>query len=407
MRVLHLSYSDFEGAGGAGISVHRIHTGLRKAGIDSKILCRLKTLKSDDSRQIPRSILEFLLKKVTTPLGLNELEGVGSFAISRHELFKTADILHLHAIHSGFFNYFALPSLTKRKATVWTPPDIWPLTGHCTYNYDCARWKTGCGRCPYPDHYPPIQRDATAFEWRFKKWVYARSKIHFVVLSQYFYDMAKQSMLSHFPIHRIPRGVDTEAFKPLNRSHCRSVLGIPQDKRVLMFGAVNAKLSNKGGDLLLRALRALPGSLKKDLVILTIGYHGASTFEDLEIPAYHLGYIANDAIKAIAYSAADLYVHPTRYESFSNVSIESMGCGVPVVSFAVTAVPEVVRHGVTGYTAKPEDAEDLAHGIEELLRDEPALQAMRERCRQMVVNEYSEELQTQRYIELYKKILSN
>ena len=76
------------------------------------------------------------------------------------------------------------------------------------------------------------------------------------------------------------------------------------------------------------------------------------------------------------------------------------------MSFAVTAIPEVVRHGVTGYAAKPEDAEDLARGIEELLRDETALQAMRQRCRQMVVNEYSEELQTQRYIELYKKVLS-
>jgi len=407
LKVLHINYTDHEGAGGAGVSAYRLHRGLRKAGIDSKILCRLKTLKTDDSEQIRKRVLEYLIRPVAERLGLNELEGVASFSVHRNRLFKEADLVNVHCIHSGYFNYLALPKITRLKPTVWTPHDVWPLTGNCSLWLDCMRWKTGCGRCPYPENYPPMRRDGSAIGWRLKNWAYSRSRLRVVVQSKWFLEMTRQSMLGRFPIHQIPWGVDTEVFEPLNQEYCRSVLGIPHDKKVLMFGAVNSKLSNKGGDLLMKALEILPASLKKDLVLLTMGHRTEQAFERLQISMVHTGYISNDRFKAIVYAAADLYVLPTRFETFSNVCIESMGCGTPVVSFDIGPVPELVRHGQTGYAAKFGSAEDLARGIEELLRDESALQAMRKRCRDMVVNEYSEKLQTARYVELYKKVLSS
>lgn len=407
MKVLHINYTDHEGAGGAGVSTYRLHMGLRKAGVDSKILSRLKTLKSDDSEQIKKRVLEYLIRPVSSRLGFNDLEGVASFSVHRNRLFKEADIVNIHCIHSGYFNYLALPKITRLKPTVWSPHDVWPLTGNCALWLDCMRWKTGCGHCPHPDSYPPMRRDGSAVGWRLKNWAYSRSNLHFIVTSRWFVEVTQQSMLKRFPIHQVPWGVDTEVFKPLDQRHCRSVLGIPQDKKVLMFGAVNSKLSNKGGDLLIKALEILPVSLKKDLVLLTMGHRTEQVFERLKIPMVHAGYVSNDHFKAIVYSAADLYLLPTRFETFSIVCIESMGCGTPVVSFDIGPVPELVRHGRTGYAAMFESAEDLAHGTEELLRDETAFQAMRKRCRDMVVNEYNEELQTKRYIEVYKKVLSS
>ena len=47
---------------------------------------------------------------------------------------------------------------------------MWSFTGHCAYSYDCERWKTGCGSCPYPDIYPAIRRDTTEWEWKLKNW---------------------------------------------------------------------------------------------------------------------------------------------------------------------------------------------------------------------------------------------
>ncbi len=404
MKVLHVSYSDHEGAGGAGVAMYRLHRGLIKAGVDSRILSRMKSLKSDESTTIPRSVTELSLRKITTALGLNGLEGVGSFGIKRRPRYRDADILNLHCIHSGYFNYLALPSLTKDKPTVWSHHDLWAITGHCSYSYDCTRWKTGCGKCPYPDHYPPIQRDATALEWKLKNWAYQHSKLHVVVASQWFFDRMKESILQRFPIHRIPWGLDTAVFKPINKEQCRFVLGIPQNKKVLMFGAVNANLHNKGGDLLIKAIEKLPESLKKNLVFLTIGHRGGDVFAKVGVPSIHLGYVLQDTFKAVAYSAADLYVLPTRAETFSLIVIESMACGVPVVSFAVGPIPELVKNGQTGYVAQPENPDDLAKGIAQLLEDNALRESLGAKCRAVVEREYTVELQIKRYLDLYRSI---
>ena len=83
-------------------------------------------------------------------------------------------------------------------------------------------------------------------------------------------------MLGDLPIHHIPNGVDTDVYRPLDRGHCRSLLGIPVGKRVLLFSAMRMNVSSldgsrKGGDLLVKALRSLPDSLKAETVLLLLG----------------------------------------------------------------------------------------------------------------------------------------
>ena len=204
LKIVQVGFSDRDGAGGAGIALYRLHRCLIESGHQSNILSRMKSLRTDESESIPRSVTELFLRKITVPLGLNGLEGVGSFSIRKHRFYKEADILHLHGIHSGYFNYMALPRLTQGKPTVWSQHDIWGITGHCTFSYDCQRWKTGCGHCPYPNHYPAIKRDATAIEWKLKKRTYGRSKIHIVVPSKWFLGLLKDSLFSVFQTHHIP-----------------------------------------------------------------------------------------------------------------------------------------------------------------------------------------------------------
>ena len=91
--------------------------------------------------------------------------------------------------------------------------------------------------------------------------------------------LAKQSMLGALPIHHIPYGVDTDVYQPLDRGHCRSLLGIPVAKRVLLFSAMRMNVSSfegfrKGGDLLVKALQSLPASLKAETVLLLLGDGG-------------------------------------------------------------------------------------------------------------------------------------
>jgi glycosyltransferase involved in cell wall biosynthesis len=214
-------------------------------------------------------------------------------------------------------------------------------------------------------------------------------------------------MLNRFPIHHIPNGIDTEAYQPLDPKQCRSLLGIPTDKKVLMFGAENLNNARKGGDLLLKALQSLPESLKAETVLLTLGNGGEAILEAVGMPNLNLGYVSSDRLKAIAYSAADLFIFPTRADNLPLVLQESMACGTPMVSFKVGGVLDLVRPGVTGYLAQPEDPQDFSSGIMQLLEDKHLRESMRQTCRAIALEEYPVELQAQRYIQLYRQVLQN
>ena len=414
MRALLVQMGDY-GRGGGSIAMYRLHRGLRAAGVDSKILCKYKKLESSESVTIPHSFLSARLEprlgQLTSLFGFNDIHCLSTFKIQGLRAYREADLLDFHGIHSGFFNYLALPSLTAHKPAIFTLHDMWPLTGHCMYSYDCERWKIGCGQCPYPDSYPPVRRDNTRLEWKLKRWVYKRSHITITTPSAWLAALAKHSMLGDLPIHHIPMGVDTDVYQPLDRGHCRSLLGIPVDKRVLLFAAMRMNVSSfegfrKGGDLLIKALQGLPEALKAKTVLLLFGEGGEAIAEAAGIQAINLGYVSSDRLKAIAYCAADLFVLPTRADILGIVFLESMACGTPLVSFRVGGVSEVVRPGITGYLAEPEDARDLCNGIVQLLEDEALRQAMSQQCRAIALQEYPLELYVQRYMALYRQVLA-
>ena len=407
IKVLHLWKSDSARVGGGGAAaMYRLHTTLRKAGIESKILCEYKTTHSPHVTVIQRwSRIEWLIKLLTSRLGLNDIHRISSFLIKRLEAYLEADILNFHGIHSSFISYLALPSLTESKPSVFTLHDMWCLTGHCAISYDCNRWKIGCGNCPYPDAYPPVLRDATHVEWNLKDRVYNHSNLTIVTPSKWLTKQAKQSMLNRFPIYLIPEGVDIETYKPLDPVHCRSLLGIPQSKKVLMFAAVTLTQFNKGGDLLLEAIERLSPSLKGEIVLLLIGSKGEEIAEAAGIRSINLGYVSDDRLKSIAYSAADLFVLPTRAEAFGLVALESMACGTPVVSFRVGGIPDFVRSGISGYLAEPENAKDLSNGIIQLLEDDHLRYSMGNMSREIAQKEFNSELETKRYIDLYHQLL--
>ena len=177
-----------------------------------------------------------------------------------------------------------------------------------------------------------------------------------------------------------------------------------------MFAAVQLNDFRKGGDLLLKALQSLPKSLKTETVLLLIGKAGEMAemiTETTGMQVFNLGYISDDRCKAICYSAADLFLFPTRAEAFGNVALESIACGTPVVSFKIGGVPDQVRPGITGYLATPEDTEDFCKGIIQLLEDESLRNYMSQQCRAIALQEFRLEICAQRHIELYSKLLKN
>jgi glycosyltransferase involved in cell wall biosynthesis len=371
------------------------------------MLVEIKKTKSNHIEQIIRKRnLENLISRIPYYFGLSYIGHFSTFKIPEYSFYQQSDILNLHNLHGDYFNYLALPKLTKEKPAVWTLHDMWSFTGHCAYSYDCKKWQSGCGNCPYLDVVPVIPRDNTAVEWRLKNWIYQCSNIAIVTLSNWLTELTKKSMLSHLSIHHIPNGINTQSYQPLDPLECRSILGIPTNKKVLMFVAFALNDPRKGGDLLVKSLQNLPDSLKKEIVLLTLGEGGESLSEVVNIPVISLGYVSGDRLKSIAYSAADLFVFPTRADNLPLVLQESMACGTPMISFAVGGVPDLVRPGITGELAPPENIQAFAEKIIELLEDDNKRNKLSKNCRHIAETEYSIELQAQRYIELYRQILS-
>lgn len=405
LKVLHINQSDI--AGGAAIAGYRLHQGLLAQGIDSRLLVGKPQTKSNRVARIPRKLaIEGKIASITQPLGLNYLQYVGSFDIPKHEFYQQADILNFHNLHSGTFNYLALSYLTRDKPAVFTLHDMWSFTGHCAYSYDCNRWQIGCGKCPYPKNYPAVSRDNTYLEWHLKNWIYNHSQLTIVVPSQWLVQQARQSLLNRFTIHHIPYGIDIEIYHPKNREQCRSFLDISANKKVLMFVAESLSDSRKGGTFLRQAIGNLPESLKAETILLTIGHGGEGIAGEVGMETVDLGYLSNDRLKTMAYSAADLFILPTRADNLPLVLQESMACGTPMVSFKVGGVPDLVRPGITGYLAEPENDRDLCQGIIQLLEERNLRERMGENCRKIAIEEYSLELQAKRYLELYRQLLS-
>ena len=377
IKVMQVHLADGHKGGGGGIAMLRLHLGLLEAGVDSHILCRTKTRNSPDVTQIKRwPRIEYRLKRVTRSLGLHDIHLISSFRVKRERAYQNADVIDFQGIHTETLSYLALPSLTKHKPGIFTMHDMWALTGHCTYSYDCERWQIGCGKCPYLETHPAIERDNTQIEWQMKRWAYLHSNLVFCAPSTWLVGLAKQSMVSQFPIYHIPYGVDTQSYRPMDRQECRAELGIlahsahsraPRTHKVLMFAALKLDNYRKGGDLLVEALQGLPASLKAETTLLTIGQGSEAIGEAVGMQTCHLGYVEEERRKAVAYNAADLFLCPTRADNLPLVLLESMACGTPMVSFAVGGVPDLVRPAVTGFLAEPESAADFRSGIVQLL----------------------------------------
>ncbi len=395
-------------AGGAVIAANRLFHGLQLQGVNTKMLVGQSSFENENVNELPHNFTgEKIVSRLTMPLGLNYVHYYSSFKIPKHNFFKQADILNFHSLHGAYFNYLALPKLTKHKPAVYTLHDVWSFTGHCAFNFDCGRWKTGCGKCPYPNNYPAIKRDSTRLEWKLKKRTYERSQLTIVTPSNWLSALAKQSMLGEFNIHTIPYGLDTNVFEPLDPHYCRKILGVPEGKKVLLFGAMGLDDHRKGGDLLVKALNKMPKSLKESLVLLTLGQADELYKNSIDIQTLNLGYVSGDRMKAIAFSAADIFIFPTRNDNLPCIIQESLACGTPVVSFDINGVPDLVRPGITGYLAEPENADSFLEKIMQLLEEDKIREEMKKKCREVAVNEYRLDIQAQRYKDLFSTLLNS
>ena len=412
MNIVHIGSHD--NTGGAARAAFRLHTGLKSAGCQSSMVVGWKRETGDEIDSVVpvgsmrQKISSRLFIKIDKLLSLQHLYSPWSRTFLRHPFVRSADVINLHNLNGGYISHRILPRLGQIAPIVWTFHGMWGMTGHCSFAYDCQRWKTGCGRCPDLSDDPALTFDTTALLWRIKRRVYESTQMTVVTPSKWLSGLASESpLVGQFDIHTIPNGLDLDTFKPVPQSAARRTLGLPEDAKVIMFAAHQLFDRRKGGAYLLDALRQLGQSGQEKIWLLTVGSGTLDPErETIPFPVQNLGHISSDHILAACYSAADVLVAPSLAESFGQVFSESMACGTPCVAFDTTAVSEVVRHMETGYLAPLGDADGLAQGIQLLLENDELRARMAAKCRRVAEDEYSITLQTRRYMEVYEEVAS-
>lgn len=403
LSVLHLStYDNF---GGSAKSARKIHQGLRRLGVDSKMLVHKKTTSDPDVDLIAKGawkLGDLTVGGGLDRLGLHYLLYPSSFALLNHPWYRNADIVQLYNTHSGYFSHSVLPRIGKSKTLIWRLSDMWPVTGHCAYSGPCEKWKTGCSQCPDLATYPPVPRDTTKLLWNWKRLLYARTPMHIVAPSRWIKEVAEESPLfSRYGKTLIPNGIETGIYRALPKDHCRSILGLPQGKKTVLFLANGLDDPKKGGSFFIRAMNRLWENGFRDLQVMAVGQNSSGWGKDLQHPVWRHDLVGDDELLAIIYNCADIYVHGAHRENFPNTILEAMACGVPAVAFDSGGVRELIRHRETGYLAASSDAEDLSRGIQWLLEEEDLARKISERCLAAIQMDFTVEKQAGNFIELY------
>jgi glycosyltransferase involved in cell wall biosynthesis len=115
---------------------------------------------------------------------------------------------------------------------------------------------------------------------------------------------------------------------------------------------------------------------------------------------------AADADLHAWYEAASLFVHPTRYEGSSLVTLEAMAHRRPIVATRAGGLPDKVRPGENGWLVEPNDVDGLARAIDEAATERAWFPAMGARSRQIVEQEFSWAVLVDRQIAVYEELLS-
>lgn len=414
MRVLHVNHSDL--IGGAARAAYRIHHSLVAAEVDSGM--RVIQRVGDDSRvqgglargngpigRIIRTLMtRLLVHGFQTDNLIIHSAAWPDTRLGREVNASIADVLNLHWLGLDTLSVEEVGNLTK--PVVWTLHDMWAFCGAEHYCDDGpnARFRVGYRQ----DNCPPKERrkDLNRSVWKRKRrhW---RRPMNIVCPSRWLADCARGSVLFRdWPVEVIPNPIDADLWHPVPQPVARAALGLDTAARVILLGAPGGLTDpRKGGDLALDALARLASGPSAPDGLVIFGQSEAAGHATLPLPTRFLGRLQDDLSLVLAYSAADVFVVPSRQDNLPNTAIESLACGTPVVAFSIGGLPDIVTHEQTGWLARPFDTGDLAQGILWVLAEAGKDSQLRVQARADAVRRFANPVVAARYHELYERVL--
>lgn len=310
------------------------------------------------------------------------------------------DLIHLHSLTDTYINLNMLfKYIRKHKIpVVWTFHDAWAMTGQCFVfeTIGCRKWIDGCGHCPQLHEKPAsLFLDNTSYLWNKKKKMFTSiPNMTIVTPSNWLKDLVKQSFFKDYPVTVINNGINLDLFKP-EKSDFREKHNIQNS--FIILGVAARWPMRKGLDVFIRLAKELPDKFKIVMV-------GTNDETDKLLPenilSIHKTFNQQQLVEI--YTAADLFITPTREDNFPTVNIEALACGTPVLTYRTGGSPEIINEKC-GSVVEKNDYEAFKNEIIRIEKERPySKQDCIDRAKEFDMNKKFSE-----YTELFKQILKD
>ena len=277
---------------------------------------------------------------------LTDRHGFGSASATRKFLRWAdgfdPDVLWLHNLHGYYINIELLFRWIKSRPQMqvkWTLHDCWALTGHCAFfsRVGCERWKHHCGNCPQKREYPAsLLLDGSRHNHEKKKKLFTGIRdLTLITPSYWLKELVEQSFLKEYPVEVVYHGIDRDIFRPMT-SDFRLRHGL-EEKRMLL-GVASTWEKRKG----LEDFLSLAAMLDDRYRIVLVGLR-PDQMQQLPANVMALPRTNNPQELAEIYSSADLFLNPSREETFGMTTLEAIACGTKAVVYRDTACQEIAE----------------------------------------------------------------
>lgn len=411
MKILHI-VSDIN-TGGASKAAARLHDQILNSGHES-IVFSLNNSKVHKNTFSPSRLRKYLARffpyidamfyKVffLNPSSLFSSSLIGAINLKKVINDHTPDILHLHWVGEGLININYLKKIDI--PIVASLHDMWFFTGGCHYDEFCNQFINGCEKCKV---LRSSTIDISSFNFKVKESTYknAKNKITLVGLSRWISRLAAKSKLSkHYNVVHIPNLIDNTQWEVKDKTFAKNIFKLDHSKKTILFGAMNASSDKrKGFDHIYNAIQKFKDENIQFVVVG--GGQSNHSFSKLKINCINIPSLSDDISMNLLYSAADVFVLPSIQENLSNMALESLSSGTPVVAFDIGGNQDMIDHKVNGYLASPYDSTDLLNGIIYLLEQDQAI--ISKNCIEKISNFFSPSVVLKKYLDLYSNLLND
>ena len=404
--------------GGASRAMRRLIAGLSRRGHAVDLVCLTpdprmagclavrRRVKSDPENAMDDAALRLFNERyvrerrtaVSNTLFAPQLIG---YALADSGLLEAYDAFNIHWV-SHFLSIHGIAQIAALgKPVALTLHDMNFFTGGCHYSAGCRGYAADCRDCPQLRD-DPLDLPAAVLRW--KRRLYAEPNVTAVAPTRWLGGCAAVSgVFREGGVTVIPNSIETDVFVPGAKDAAKAAIGLDPGVKTLLFGAYNNDEHRKGFDHLAEVLRHMRADARIEALRGSGGIRvlafGRST-PDLaasDYPIHDLGLIDDDIRLATAYSAADVFVLPSREDNQPNVMLEAMACGTPPVAFGVGGIPDTITDGVNGRMIQGFDTAAMAGAVTELLFDPARAAAMARAARETIEESYPLDLQAARY----------